>query len=339
MANINNETNLKTRTNIKEGISGIGSVIEAIKKFREANLIIIILVVSVLMSFLSPHFLTVKNIQTIMLSFATEGIVVIGMTIMLIVGGIDLSVGAVMSLVMVIAGKLFLGGMNPWLASIIAILIAGCIGGFIGILVTRLGLSHFITTLAVMGIARGACFVVTKGTPLSLFALPKSFKFIGQGTVYGVPFAIILFLVIVIISDYMLRRSTILRKVFYTGSNEKAAVFSGVNVKKIKIGVGVLCSMLTGLAGIIYMARFGAATPGFGSGIEMTAISAAVIGGASLNGGRGTVLGSILGIALLAIITGSMILLDVSVYWQELIKGSILLLAVALDQISQSRKH
>ncbi len=291
------------------------------------------------MTFLSPYFLTWENIKAVMLSFATEGIVVIGMTIMLVVGGIDLSVGSVMCLAMVIAGKLFLIGMNPWLASIIALLVSAAIGALIGFFVTKVGLSHFITTLAVMGIARGACFVVTKGTPLSLFDLPPEFKFIGQGTVFGVPFVIILFIVIVVINDFMVRRSPILRKVFYTGSNEKAAIFSGININRIKIGVSVLTCVLTGLAGIIYMARFGAATPGFGTGLEMTAISAAVIGGASLNGGRGTVLGSILGVALLSIITSSMILLNVSVYWQDLIKGLILLLAVSVDEISQRRNN
>lgn len=319
--------------------SKLNVFIEKFKNFREGNLIIFILLVGVVMTFLSPYFLTWENIKAVMLSFATEGIVVIGMTIMLVVGGIDLSVGSVMCLAMVIAGKLFLIGMNPWLASIIALLVSAAIGALIGFFVTKVGLSHFITTLAVMGIARGACFVVTKGTPLSLFDLPPEFKFIGQGTVFGVPFVIILFIVIVVINDFMVRRSPILRKVFYTGSNEKAAIFSGININRIKIGVSVLTCVLTGLAGIIYMARFGAATPGFGTGLEMTAISAAVIGGASLNGGRGTVLGSILGVALLSIITSSMILLNVSVYWQDLIKGLILLLAVSVDEISQRRNN
>lgn len=322
----------------KESKNSIISLIDKFKTFREGNLIVFIVLVSVMMTFLSPFFLTWENIKAVMLSFATEGIVVIGMTIMLVVGGIDLSVGSVMGLAMVIAGRLFLAGFDPWIASIIALIISAIIGWLIGFFVTKVGLSHFITTLAVMGIARGACFVITKGTPLSLFGLPKGFKFIGQGTLMGIPFVIILFLIIVGINDFMVRRSTILRKVFYTGSNEKAAIFSGINVNKVKIGVSVITSLLAGLAGIIYMSKFGAATPGFGVGMEMTAISAAVIGGASLNGGRGTVLGSILGIALLSIITSSMILLNVSVYWQDLIKGLILLMAVSLDQISQKSK-
>ncbi len=323
----------------KKEVSGFSWVTQKLKDFRELNLLLIIAVVSIVMSFASPYFLTWGNIEAMLLSFSTEGIVVIGMTIMLIVGGIDISVGSVMCLAMVIPGQLFLMGWDPWTASLVGLLSAVIIGMLIGFFVTKVGLNHFIITLAFMGIVRGASLVVTKGTPLSLYSLPDSFKFIGQGKILGIPFVIILFFIIVIICDFMLRKSTVLRKVFYTGSNEKAAMFSGINTKRVKFWVSVLCSSLTGLAGIIFMARFGAATPTFGLGLEMTAISGAVIGGASLNGGKGTVLGSILGISLLAIVTGSMILLDVNVYWQDLIKGMILVGAISIDSLSQMRKQ
>lgn len=314
------------------------SLFKKVRQFRESNIILIIVLVSVAMSFLSDSFATWSNIKAIMMSFATDGIVVIGMTVILILGGMDLSVGAVECLAMVVAGKLFLAGMNPWLASLIGIAVAAGVGGLISWFVTKVHLSYFITTLAFMTIARGICYVITKGTPLSLITLPPSFKFIGQGSIAGIPFVIILFVVIVLISDYLVRKSTLMRKVFYTGSNEKAAIFSGINVNRIKVFVCVLTAALAGFAGIIYMAKFGAATPGFGSGVEMTAISAAVIGGASLNGGKGTILGAVLGIALLSLITSSLILLNVSVYWQDLVKGAILLLAVSLDMLSQSKQ-
>ena len=320
------------------GTNSISAVFNRFKNFREGTLILIIIAVCILMSFLSPYFLTWNNWRAIFLSFSTDGIVVVGMTVMLVLGGIDLSVGSVMCLAMCIGGKLFLLGVNPWIAGLIGLAACAGIGAIQGFLVTKVGLLHFITTLAFMGIARGACFVITQGTPLSLFTLPQNFKFVGQGSIGPFPFVIIIFLVIVVISDYMLRNSTMLRKVFYAGSNEKAAIFSGIRVNKVKIGVSILCSALAGLAGIIYMARFGASTPGFGIGLEMTAISAAVIGGASLTGGEGTVLGAILGVALLSIITSSMILLDVSVYWQDLIKGLILLFAVSLDHLQHIKR-
>lgn len=337
MSKSKTDPNSLSVTQTNEGLVKIGFV-QKLKNFRELNLLLIITAVCIIMSFASPYFLTWGNIEAMLLSFSTEGIVVIGMTIMLIVGGIDISVGATMCLAMVIPGTLFLAGWDPWLASLVGLLVSIVIGMIIGFFVTKIGLNFFITTLALTGITRGASLVVSKGSPLSLYSLPDSFKFIGQGKILGIPFVIILFFVIVILCDFMLRKSTILRKVFYTGSNEKAAMFSGISIKKVKFWVSVLCSFLTGLAGIIFMSRFGAATPNFGIGLEMTAISGAVIGGASLSGGKGTVLGSILGISLIAIVTGSMVLLNVNVYWQDMIKGFILLTAISLDSLSQMRK-
>ncbi len=315
-----------------------GNLLSGFGNMREATLILIIAAIFIAMSFASPYFLTWANMKAMMLSFATEGIVVVGMTVLIIVGGIDLSVGAVMCLAMVIAGKLFLMGINPWLASLISIGSCSFMGYLTGLTVTRIGLHTFIATLALMGISRGLSMIITQGTPLSLFTLPPEFKFIGQGSVYGVPFVIIVFFVVIIISDYLLRNASAFRKVFYTGSNEKAAEYSGINTNRVKLGAIILCSTLAGFAGIIYMSKFGAATPNFGVGLELNIIAAAVIGGASLKGGEGSVLGAILGIALLSIVSSSMILLNVSVYWQDLIKGLILLSAVSIDQILHNKR-
>lgn len=305
---------------------------------REAGLIAIILVLCVAMSFASPHFATWGNVRAMLMSFSIEGIVVVGMTVLLIVGGIDLAVGSVVCFAMVVAGSMFLMGLDPWTASLIAIAVSALIGGAMGFFVTVVGLNHFITSLAAMVIVRGLSLVVTKGTPLSLFTLPPAFKAIGQGEFYGVPYVIIIFVVIVALFDFLLRRATAFRKVFYTGSNEKAAEYSGIKTKQVKFWVTVLCSTLAGLAGVIYMSRFGAATPTFGVGMELNIIAAAVIGGASLTGGAGTIFGAILGIALLSVVTSSLILLDVSVYWQDMIKGCILLAAVSIDHFLHRRK-
>ncbi len=325
---------------IKPGRRFLGNTVSALNNFPEINLIFIIAVVWIILSFLSKNWNTFGNIRAILMSFSIEGIVVIAMMIMLISGGFDLSVGSIMALTMIIAGKFFLMGVNPWIASIIAVLIAGVIGSMIGFFVTRVGLNYLITTLAFMVIARGACFVITKGTPISLFGLPESFKFIGQGRILeiGIPFVIILFLLIVIFSDFMLRKSSLLRKVIYTGSNEKAAILSGINTNRIRFVVCILTSGLAGFAGILYMAKFGGATAQFGTGLEITAISAAIIGGASLKGGKGTILGAVLGIAFLQIITGAMVMLNVNPYWQDFVRGLILLMAVTLDHIRQSRR-
>ncbi|QDY70708.1 ABC transporter permease (plasmid) [Qingshengfaniella alkalisoli] len=306
---------------------------------REFALIVIILALCIGMSFASPYFLTEGNMRAVLLSFSTEGIVVVGMTILLISGGIDLSVGSVMALTMAVAGKLFLMGVDPWLASIIGIASASMIGVIMSFFVTRVGLHYFIVSLAFLGIARGMTLVVTQGTPLSLFSLPPSFKFIGQGSIYGIPFVVILFFAIVIIADFLLRRATMFRRVYYTGSNEKAAEYSGIRTNRVKAGAIILCSTLTGLAGVIFMSKFGAATPQFGVGMELNVIAAAVIGGASLTGGSGSVLGAILGIALLSLVTSSLQLLDVPVFWQDAIKGGILLAAVTVDHLVHTRKR
>lgn len=305
---------------------------------REAGLIAIILVLCIAMSFVSPHFLTFGNFRAMLMSFSVEGIVVVGMTILLIVGGIDLSVGSVVCFAMVLSGTLFLAGLDPWSASLIGIFASGLIGCVMGLFVTVVGLNHFITSLAAMVIVRGLCLIITKGTPLSLFTLPPTFKMIGQGNFYGVPYVILIFVMIVVLFDFLLRRAAAFRKVFYTGSNEKAALYSGIKTKQVKFWVTVLCSTLAGIAGVIYMSRFGAATPTFGVGMELNIIAAAVIGGASLNGGSGTILGAILGIALLSLVTSSLVLLNVSVYWQDMIKGCILLAAVSIDHFLHKRK-
>jgi ribose transport system permease protein len=333
MVDIDTNPKMDPRKNI------FGPFGRALNNFPEINLIFIIAVIWIVLSFASKNWNTWGNIRAIMMSFSIEGIVVIAMTIMLIVGGFDLSVGSVMALTMIISGQLFLMGVNPWIASIIAVIAAACIGAVIGFFVTKIGLNFLITTLAIMVVARGACYVLTKGTPLSLFELPASFKFIGQGRISGIPFVVIVFFIIVIFGDFMLRKSSVLRKVIYTGSNERAAILSGINTSRVKFVVCILTSAIAGFAGILYMAKFGGATAQFGTGLEITAISAAIIGGASLSGGKGTVLGAVLGIAFLQIITGAMVMLSVSVYWQDFIRGLILLLAVTLDHIRQSRRR
>ncbi|QEE46568.1 ABC transporter permease [Rhizobium sp. WL3] len=308
-------------------------------KARETGLIVIILTLFTVMSFISPYFLTVDNLRAMAMAFAVESIVVVGMTILLISGGIDLSVGSVTALAMVVAGWLFLNGIDPWAASAVAIAVCTCIGMFMGFLTTVVGLHHFIVSLGVMVIARGVCLLATGGRPLGLFSLPPEFKFIGQGAIYGIPLVLIIFVVVVLSFDFLLRRTTAFRKVFYTGSNPKAAAYSGIRVGRVVFATTTLCSALCGVAGVIYMARFGSAQPSFGVGMELNVIAAAVIGGASLSGGVGTIFGAILGAVLLSVVSSSLSLLNVSVYWQDIIKGSILLTAVLFDHYLVKRRR
>jgi ribose transport system permease protein len=315
-----------------------GGLLRRLVRQREAGLVLVILLLFAVMSFASPYFLTWENMRAMTMAFAIEGIVVVGMTILLISGGIDLSVGSVVCLSMVIGGTLFLAGLDPWSASLIAVAACGFIGFLMGLCVTRIGLHFFIVSLAFMVITRGLSLLFTQGTPQSLFSLPPAFKFVGQGSLGGMPFVIVIFVVLIALFDVLLRRSVIFRRVYYTGSNEKAARLSGIDTKRMKVMCATICSTLAGIAGVIYMARFGAATPQFGVGMELSVIAAAVIGGASLNGGSGTIAGAVLGAALLSMVTSSLILLNVPVYWQDIIRGAILLVAVTADHILNARK-
>lgn len=329
-----------TGPNVQKAAAGAlpGGWLRGLGNMRELGLLLIILALCAVMSFASPYFLTWTNFRAMLLSFSIEGIVVVGMTVLLIVGAIDLSVGSVVCFAMVIGGYFFLLGLDPWSASLIAISASAGIGALMALCVTRIGLHSFIVSLAFMVIVRGLCLAITGGTPLSLFSLPPSFKFIGQGSLYRIPFVIIIFVVVVAVFDLLLRKATMFRRVFYTGSNERAAAYSGIRTQRVKAFCIVLCSTLAGVAGVIYMARFGAATPTFGMGMELNIIAAAVIGGASLNGGSGSILGAILGIALLSVVSSSLILLDISPYWQDTIRGLILLAAVSFDHVLHKRK-
>jgi ribose transport system permease protein len=306
---------------------------------RELSLVFIILGFSIVLSFLTPYFFSVQNISTTAIGFASDGIIAVGMTVTLVLGGLDLSVGSVLAFAGVIAGALYLAGVNIWIAVLIAV-IAGMICGLInGYFIGKVGLNPFITTLGMMSIARGGSYVLTQGSPLSLAGMDNSFRFLGGGTIGGFPMLVLIFIVIALIADFALRRSAAMRQVFYVGSSEKAAILSGINVSKVKIGVYFLTSTLAAIAGILTLSRFTVAAPNAGGSAELRAIAACVVGGASLSGGEGTILGAVFGVALLALVNNALILLNVSVYWQDLITGTILIGAVLVDFLTHKSSN
>ncbi len=311
-----------------------------LRSLREMNLLVIIAAFVILMCIVcSQYFPHWANIKVVLSSISIDGIVVIGMAIIMITGGIDLSVGSVMCLSMAVCAELFLAGLNPWIAMIGALVVCGGIGAAIGFLVTKVRLSHFIVTLCFMGIARGIVYAMTTGTPISLVGtleLHPEFQFLGQGQIGGlVPMTVIIFAVIAIISEFVVRKSYAARLAFYTGSNEKAAAYSGINVDRVKIVTCVCCSMFAGIAGIIYMNKFSGVPVSAGQGLEMTAIASAVIGGVSMNGGKGSVLGAILGLTLMTLVQNALTLFTVPAFWQDLIRYLIVLAAVIFDSVQQ----
>lgn len=314
------------------------SLMKKLFAHRETMLAVIVIVCFVVLSITNPAFLRWSNLKVVISGLSVDGIIVVGMTIVMISGGLDLSVGSTMCLAMTVAATLFRSGWNPWIASLAGILIGAVIGLMIGVIVTKVKLTHFIVSLCFMGIGRGLVYAITTGSPISLVSDLKeypSFSFLGQGSIGSFPMAPVCFIIIAVLAGLFVAKSAGMRRVFYTGSNENAAAFSGIHVNRVKILSCIACGVLAALSGIIYMIRYSGVAVSAGSGAEMTALSAAVIGGCSMNGGKGSIAGSVLGLLFILIIKDAMTLFLVPSYWQDLIQYLIVLLAVMLDGAQQ----
>ena len=307
---------------------------------RETTLVLMIALMFLVIPFFKPTFATQQNIISTLMSVATKGIVGISITIILITGGLDLSVGAMVALVCAVFGKVYLGTGSLWVGTLAA-LCAGLVGGAAnGLLVTRCRLSPFIATLASMGICRGITYVLTKGTPIKLTVLPPEYRVLGSGKLFDtVPYVVILFLLLTVVAHVLMLKSRVLRLNVYTGSNEKAARFSGVKTKKVIFLSYVVIGFFCWMAAQMSVARFMTASPTYGVGWETELIAAAVIGGATLTGGEGSIIGTALGLILLGFVNSAIVIFGVSVYWQDLISNCILLLAVLLDVIIEGKKR
>lgn len=305
--------------------------------FREFNLLLVILLAGLGMHIASPVFLQGGNIHSILLSLSMESIVAVGMTILLVAGGFDLSVGSNMALSGIVTALLLARGV-PVPASIAAGLATGAgIGAVNGLIIARIGINPFITTLGMMSILRGLVLVTAGGQNVS--GLPRAFNVIGQGKLAGVQFPILLAAVLVVAGDLLLRKSRFFRQNYYIGGNARAAALSGIPVARVTIFNYALTGGLAALAGLVMTARLGAASVTAGTGLELRVISAVIIGGASLQGGEGTVLGSFLGVLLMALIVNALTLFNVDVYWNSFVIGAILLLAVLLDTLGKRRRE
>ena len=295
---------------------------------RETSVFLIILLVVVIVAIVNPKFIQPSNLRSIALSVATDGLLSIGLTLALILGGIELSVGGVAALM----------GVNIWVACLAALVSGAVCGLFNGFMISKVGLPPFIVTLSMMNLSRGVAYIITTGSPLSVSGyLPDSFRFLATGDVFGVPVLFLIFLLVTIVAMIFTKKSNVCRNIYYVGSNENAAKLSGINVDRVKIFVYVVIALLSALAGVLSLARFNVATPELSKGAETTAISAAVIGGTSMTGGLGGILGTFLGIFLLKIVDSALVMMDVSVYWQDFVQGAILVIAVTIDYMSHRK--
>ena len=289
----------------------------------------------VLLSIVSPAFLTSTNIINILRQISVIGTIAIGMTFVIATGGIDLSVGAIVGLSGVVSTSLVAGesGM-PLILSIMAGLGVGiACGMFSGLFIAKLGVPEFIATLATMTIARGLCYVYTDGRPITGFR--DDYKVIGKVSVGIIPIPVIIFLVIIAVGIVLLNLSKFGRHVLAVGGNEKAAIVSGIHVAGVKFSCYVLSGITSAIAGIILSSRIQTGQPVAGEGYELDAITAVVIGGASLSGGSGSIIGTVVGMLVIGVMTNGLDLLNVSSYYKEVIKGIIILIAVLSDRLKK----
>jgi ribose transport system permease protein len=295
-----------------------------------------LLVVFIYLSIASDRFLTSDNLFNVGQQTAVTAIIAIGMTLVIITAGIDLSVGAVAALSGVVGVKLMVElGLPPNVAIAVGVIVGALAGLVNGLLVTITQLAPFIATLGMMSVARGLTLIVTGAA--AVFGAPDNFRLLGQGEIGPVPIPVIALVVVAILGHLVLTRTRLGRYSYAIGSNPEAARLSGIPVKRYLTAVYVIAGGLAGFGGMMAASRVNSGQPNFGIGLELDVIAAAVIGGASLFGGRGTVVGTLIGGFLIALIRNGSVLLNVNTFYQSVIIGVIIWLAVIFDQYRRRR--
>jgi ribose transport system permease protein len=317
---------------------------ELLKKLQP---LIALIVMVVALSLLSDKFLTFANQRNILLQISVNLCLSIGMTLIILTGGIDLSVGAILALAGAVAAGLLKNGLilktfgvalqfTPFGAVVAGIVTGFALGWFNGFAITKFKLPPFVATLGMLSIARGLTMLWTGGFPVT--SLGTTFGFIGAGIFLGVPMPVWISAVLVLLFYAVSKRTMLGRYIYSVGGNEKATAFSGINVNRVKLWVYAFGGALAAVAGLIVTARLDAADPKAGLGYELDCIAAVVIGGTSLSGGRGSILGTVLGCLIIGVLNNGLFLLDVSPFWQQVVKGFVILAAVAADKLGAKKE-
>lgn len=307
------------------------SITRRILQSRSAFLGIIIVALSIAASFIFDAFSTMLNLKSFLLNLSCNSIVAIGMMILLISGAFDLSVGSVFGLAGCIAGNLMFYHQANWILSVfIALIVCIGIGALNGTLISKVGVDPLVATLAMMGLVRGFALIIG-GT--GIIGLPDGFLKIADSKLLHMRIPIWYMIVIIIIFTFLVSKVVFFRKYYYIGVNEKAANLTGINVVKMRIISFMIASGLAAVAGIILTSRLTVALSSSGEGLELRVITACILGGASLSGGKGSVMGAVMGTIFVALINNLMIIAKVGSYWQSVVIGSILLIAVTADAV------
>ena len=302
---------------------------------RQLVLVFILIFICLLWTVLTPTFLTFNNIINVIRQASYTAIASIGMTMVIIVGEIDLSAGSLVAVSGLVATWTFKMTNSVILAVLAAIFMGVAVGLFNGFLTAKGDLPGFIATLASMTILRGMAYIVTGGDPISI--TDDRYLNIGTGYVGFLPIPVIIMAVCVIAGSFIMNKLRFGRYVYAVGGNAEASKWSGLNVDKVKIIVYLFMGVLTAVAGLIVSARLGSGQPSAGQSFEMDCITAAVVGGTSMSGGKGKLFGTIVGVLLLSVLSNGMTLIDINSYWQQVIKGGIIVVAVLIDTKTKKR--
>jgi ribose/xylose/arabinose/galactoside ABC-type transport system permease subunit len=287
-----------------------------------------------ILAVISPPFMAPSNVINILRQISVNGIIAVGMTLVIITAGIDLSVGSLVALSAVVASSFAHAGDYPLGVPLALGLFTGLACGTVnGVLIAKKRLAPFIVTLGMMTAARGLALVYTNGRPI--INLSDSYDRIGGGSFLGIPVPVVIFLLVVVSGAFILHYTRFGRYIYAIGGNELAAKVSGINTERVIIAVYALTGALAGLAGIVLSSRVMSASPAIGQGYELDAIAAVVIGGTSLSGGVGTIAGTIAGALIIGVMNNGLDMMNVSSYWQQIVKGVIIVLAVVLDKKSK----
>lgn len=330
---IDNEIDKKIQINIKIQ-RGVRFMFRKKFDIKEYVIILFFLILFVFLSITAQGFFTSENLFNVARQVSMMGIVSVGMTFIIITGGIDLSVGSVLAASGCVAAYLMVDlQMDAISASIIGILVGGVVGAINGFLVTKVNIPAFVATLSTMTIARGLAYIVTQAEPI--YGFPKKFSLLGQGHVWVFPIPVLIMILAFAFGYIVLNRIPLGRYIFAIGGNDEAAKLSGINANKVKMFVYTVTGLFAGLAGVILLSRMNTGIASSGQNFELDVITAVILGGVSISGGEGKLRGVILGVCIMGILSNGLIILGVQEYYQLVVRGVVLALAVALDKNSQ----
>ena len=303
------------------------------KYMSELTTVIALIILMAVITIINSNFLTANNLLNLLLQVTSNALIAFGMTFVILTGGIDLSVGSILALSSALTAGLLGSGMPVTLAILIS-LILGCILGMMnGLLISYGKLAPFIVTLATMTIFRGATLVYTNGNPITKgLSDTFLFQFLGQGYIVGIPFPVIIMFIVFIVLYVLLHKTAFGKSVYAIGGNEKAAYISGVKLNKVKIIIYSISGIMASISGLIITSRLSSAQPTAGASYEMDAIAAVVLGGTSLSGGKGRILGTLIGALIIGVLNNGVNIIGVSAFWQQVVKGVVILIAVLIDR-------